>query len=129
MEMKIVFPGGKKADALYKGFTIQTDQSKDNGGEGSAPSPFDLFLASLGTCAGVYVSSFCQKRGISSDNISLLMRTEKDDETHLIKKINIDIKLPNDFPDNYKQAVISTAGLCTVKKQMATPPEFEINTV
>ncbi len=129
MDMKIIFPDGKKVDALYKGFKIQTDQSKENGGKGSAPQPFDLFLASIGTCAGIYVLSFCNKRNISTKNIKLILHTEKNTETKMIDKIMIDIQLPPEFPEKYKQAVISSAELCSVKKHLYTPPEFEIKTI
>ena len=128
MEMKIVSAGGKKVNALYNGFTIETDQSVSNGGEGSAPQPFDLFFASIGTCAGIYVFSFCQERGIAMDNISLILGFSRNLETKMVEKITIEIKLPADFPDKYKKAVIRSADLCAVKKHMADPPEFEIIT-
>ena len=128
MEIKIVSAGGKKVNALLKGFTIMTDQSQKNGGEGSAPEPFDLFLASIGTCAGIYVVSFCQERGIPTDNITLIMRPSRNSETSMVKKIALEIQLPPDFPEKYKKAVIRVADLCTVKKHLLNPPEFEIFT-
>ena len=73
MEMEVVLSGGMKVNAIYKGFTIETDQPEQAGGDGSAPSPFDLFLASIGTCAGFYVLSFCQKQGIPTDEIRLML--------------------------------------------------------
>jgi uncharacterized OsmC-like protein len=126
MEMKISFPGGKKVDADYKGFTIKTDQPIREGGEGSAPEPFSLFIASIGTCTGVYVLSFCQKRNISTDNISLMLKLEKNKDTHMIEKISIEIQVPEDFPENYKKAIVKTANLCTVKKHLDNPPEIDI---
>jgi uncharacterized OsmC-like protein len=126
MEMKISFPGGKKIDADYKGFTIKTDQPIREGGEGSAPEPFSLFIASIGTCTGVYVLSFCQKRNISTDNISLMLKLEKNKDTHMIEKISIEIQVPEDFPENYKKAIVKTANLCTVKKHLDNPPEIDI---
>ena len=129
MEMKISFPGGKKIDADYKGFTIKTDQPIREGGEGSAPEPFSLFIASIGTCTGVYVLSFCQKRNISTDNISLMLKLEKNKETHMIEKISIEIQVPEDFPENYKKAIVKTANLCTVKKHLDNPPEIDISVI
>ena len=126
MEMKISFPGGKKIDADYKGFTIKTDQPIREGGEGTAPEPFSLFIASIGTCTGVYVLSFCQKRNISTDNISLMLKLEKNKDTHMIEKISIEIQVPEDFPENYKKAIVKTANLCTVKKHLDNPPEIDI---
>ena len=126
MEMKISFSGGQKVDAEYKGFTIKTDQPKHEGGNGSAPEPFSLFIASIGTCIGFYVLSFCQKRNIPTDNISLLLKLEKNKETHMIRKITIEIQVPEDFPENYKKAIVKTASLCTVKKNLDNPPEIDI---
>ena len=70
--MQVTFPGNMKVEAYFKGYTITTDQPKDEGGDESAPSPFDLFLASIATCAGYYVLSFCQKRNISADKIKFV---------------------------------------------------------
>ena len=126
MEMKISFPGDKKVDADYKGFTIKTDQPIREGGEETAPEPFSLFIASIGTCTGLYVLSFCQKRNIPTDNITLLLQLEKNKETHMIEKISIKIQVPEDFPERYKKAVLKTANLCTVKKHLEKPPEIEI---
>ena len=126
MEMEISSPGGKKVDADYNGFTIKTDQPIREGGEGTAPEPFSLFIASIGTCTGLYVLSFCQKRNIPTDNITLLLQLEKNKETHMIEKISIKIQVPEDFPESYKKAVLKTANLCTVKKHLEKPPEIGI---
>ena len=128
MEMKIVSLGGKKVNALYKGFTIKTDQSKEYGGDGSAPEPFDMFLASIGTCIGINIIVFCQKRSISTENIKLILRFVRDNKTRMIKKITIEIQLPYEFPEKYKGALIRSADLCSVKKLIFNPPEFEIYT-
>ena len=128
MEMEISFPGGKKVDAQYEGFTIQTDQSIKNNGNGSAPEPFALFLASIGTCAGIYVLSFCQQRKIPTDKIKIIQRIEDSADGKMVGKIIIDIKLPSDFPQKYRKAVISSVQLCAVKKHMENPPTFSIIT-
>jgi len=128
MEMEIVSLGGKKVNALYKGFTIRTDQSKEYGGDGSDPEPFDMFLASIGTCAGINVIAFCQKRSISTENIKLILRFVRDNETRMIKKVTIEIQIPYEFPEKYKGALIRSADLCSVKKHIFNPPEFEIYT-
>jgi len=108
------------------GHIIKTDQPVSNGGQDSAPSPFELFLASIGTCAGIYVKSFCDNRSIPTDNIRIIQSTEYNKESGLPVNIKLDIKLPSDFPDKYKEAVISVAHLCKVKKSMASPPVFEV---
>ncbi|MCK5261814.1 MAG: OsmC family protein [Thermoplasmatales archaeon] len=127
MDMEINFPGGKKVDAVYNGFTIKTDQPKHEGGGGTAPEPFSLFLTSIGTCTGIYVLNFCQKRNISTDGLKMILRIEKNQETHMIDQISMEIQVPKDFPDNYKNAIIKTAGLCTVKKHLEKPPSIDIS--
>jgi ribosomal protein S12 methylthiotransferase accessory factor len=124
--MEVVFPGGKKVNALYQGFIIETDQPEHAGGGGSAPSPFDLFLASIGTCVGYYVLSFCQQRSISTEGLKLDLQTEQNQKTGLVGKINIEIRLPAAFPKKYKEAVKRAAELCAVKKHLQSPPQFEI---
>jgi putative redox protein len=124
--MEIIFEGGKVVTAYAHGHIIKTDQTVEHGGEGSAPSPFDLFLASIGTCAGIYVKSFCDNRKIPTDNIKVIQTTTFDKETTLPVDITIDIKLPPDFPEKYKESVVNVASLCKVKKSIANPPVFQI---
>jgi ribosomal protein S12 methylthiotransferase accessory factor len=124
-EIKVTFPGGLRVDAEYKGRIIQTDQPVYQGGEGAAPAPFDLFLASIATCAGFYVIAFCQKRGISTENASLVMKTEKNPESKRIEKISIEIQLPPEFPEEYKSAVIKAVDTCVVRLHIQNPPQFE----
>jgi len=124
--MIVTFPGNKKVDSTYKGFTVHTDQPISEGGENTAPEPFDLFLASIGTCAGIYVSSFCRERQIDFADLRLILSFFPNATTGMIEQINIQIKLPSGFPDKYKAAVIRTAGMCFVKKQLLTPPQFNI---
>ena len=128
MNMDIRFFGGKKVNAKYKNFTIKTDQPICDGGEGAAPEPFSLFIASIGTCTGFYVLSFCQKRNIPTDDIKLILKAVKSKETYLTSKIAIEIQLPKGFPDQYKKAVIRAAEQCTVKKHLDNPPKIEIFT-
>ena len=75
MEMTITFPGGARVDAQLGTFTIRTDQPAHAGGNDSAPAPFSLFLASIGTCAGIYVLGFCKQRGLPVDGIQIVQRT------------------------------------------------------
>ena len=128
MDMKITFPGGKKVYAEYNGFTHKTDQPPADGGENSAPSPFDLFLASLGACTGFYVLSFCQQRGIDTAGIELRQSMDWDARSHLIGQVNIEIVLPAGFPEKYRAAVVQAAQLCTVKKHLENPPKFNLFT-
>ena len=128
MEMKIIFPGGKKVNAEYNGFTHKTDQPVAAGGENSAPSPFEFFLASLGTCAGFYILSFCQQRGIDEGGIEIRQSMERDSQTHLITMVSMEIILPVTFPEKYRAAVVQAAQACTVKKHLEHPPKFNLFT-
>lgn len=128
MNIEIGFPGGKRVDAVFNGFVIHTDQPARAGGEGSAPTPFNLFLASIGTCAGIYVLGFCQQRGIPAEDIRIRQSMEVNPMTRMIERINLDIDLPEGFPERYAPALIRSAQLCAVKKHLEQPPEFRIQT-
>jgi len=106
MDMEVYFPGGKRVYADYKGFTIETDQPARGGGEDSAPAPFDLFMASIGTCAGIYALGFMQQRGISAEGSKLIMRPQADPTTGMIAKVDLELHLPEGFPEKYRDAVI-----------------------
>ncbi len=127
--MRIVFAGNKKINAEFNGFTVHTDQPIQGGGDGAAPAPFDLFLASLGTCAGIYVKGFCDSRGIPADGIEIEQQLEYDRVNQKIGKIKLDIKVPPTFPEKYHAAVVAAANHCAVKKTIQDPPEFEVKTV
>ncbi|MFH1760195.1 MAG: OsmC family protein [bacterium] len=128
-QMKISFPGGAGVDAEFKGFTIRTDRAIKQGGLGEQPTPFDLFLFSLGTCAGYYVLQFLETRNISKDGCYLTMDADWDQERKRLNSVKILIKLPENFPEKYRKAVIAAAETCTVKRTMLDPPEFLIETV
>lgn len=126
--MEITFEGDKVVTAHYHGHAIRTDQPLDNGGGNIAPSPFDLYMASIGTCAGIYVKSFCDKRGIPTDNIRIIQNMKWDEKTDLPTEITVEIKLPSDFPEKYRESVVCAAELCKVKKSIANPPVFKVIT-
>jgi putative redox protein len=129
MDMKIRFPGGKKVDAEFDGLTVHTDQPVEDGGTGSAASPFDVFLASIGTCTGYYVLSFCQKNNIPTQDITLHAHFDWNEHLHLVETITIDISVPKEFPEKYKNAVIKAADACTVKRHLAKPPTIKLTLV
>lgn len=129
MEITVTFTGNKKTSAQVGQHTVLTDQSVTSGGDGSSPAPFSLFLASLASCAGIYVVYFCEKRDIPLDTIKVIQRDERDPATHKVTKITLEIVLPADFPEKYKKALLHTVDLCAVKKTMLDPPEFEVTTV
>ena len=125
MDIKITFPGNAKIDAEIEGFKIQTDQAEESGGDGSAPEPFMFFLASLGTCAGIYVKRFCDRRNIPADDYYLTQRSTFNQEKGIIDTFYIDIHVDETFPEKYDKAIIKTASLCAVKKHLSS----EINTI
>jgi len=128
MEMKITFPGNLKVDAAYKGFTVETDQPMSGGGDGSAPAPFDLFLASLGTCAGIFMLAFMKQRGIDPAGSGIAMTTETDPQKGMIGRIAFDLRLPEGFPEKYEQAIVRAVDQCTVKRHIQDPPDFVVTT-
>ena len=126
--MEVTLDGGKVVTAHINGKTIKTDQSVRNGGGGTAPEPFELFLASIGTCAGIYVKSFCDQRGIPEEGIKIIQSVEFDPEKRVPSVIKLDIQLPSGFPEKYRSAVINAAELCLVKKTINNAPEFQVIT-
>lgn len=126
--MKITFPGGVAVNAEFDGFTVQSDQPERAGGQGAAPSPFDLFMASLGTCAGFFALRFCQQRELPTEGLSLSLDVERDPEKKLPSKVRIVINLPKDFPEKYCKAIIRATDQCAVKRSIMDPPEFEVVT-
>ncbi|MFH1403371.1 MAG: OsmC family protein [Candidatus Altiarchaeota archaeon] len=127
--MKVSFPGGMQVNVSVGKHNVLTDQLEANGGEDSAPAPFTLFLSSIAACAGYYVLSFCSRRGISSEGISLSLDTEYDKENRRISRILVGVSLPEDFPPEYRNAVLKSVESCTVKKCIQDPPEFRIYSI
>ncbi len=128
MEMIIDFPGGARVDAHFGPYTVNTDQPPAGGGEGSAPTPFAVFLASMGTCAGIYVLGFCRQRGLSTDGIRIVQRMHSNPFSGMVSQVDLEIQVPPSFPEKYRPSLIKSAELCAVKKHFETPPIFEITT-
>jgi putative redox protein len=128
MEMLIDFPGGARVDAHFGEYTVKTDQPPVGGGEGSAPAPFAIFLASLGTCAGIYVLGFCKQRGLPTDGVRIIQRIRNDPSTGMVGKIELEIQTPPGFPEKYLPALVRSAEQCAVKKHIEHPPVFDIFT-
>ena len=124
MEMIIDFPGGSRVDAHFDNFTIPTDQPP----LASAPTPFDTFLSSIGTCAGIYVLGFCKQRNLPTEGIRIVQRMHSSPTTHMVEKIDLEIQVPAEFPEKYRASLINSAELCKVKKQLEHPPKFEVTT-
>lgn len=126
MAIAVTFPGGKRVAAQVGRHVIETDQPHELGGEDSAPAPYDLFLASVATCAGIYVLGFLQARGLPTDGLALTQHVELDPDTHLARAMRVELTLPPGFPEKYRAAVVRAAENCKVKKTMALMPSIEV---
>jgi putative redox protein len=124
MEMIIDFPGGSRVDAHFRNFTVATDQPP----VASAPSPFEVFLSSIGTCAGIYVLGFCMQRNLPTAGIRILERIHHDPQTGMLEQVGLEIQVPEGFPEKYHAALIRSAEQCAVKKTIEKPPRFDITT-
>jgi putative redox protein len=128
MELIIDFPGGAQVDAHFGPYTVHTDQPPSGGGEGSAPTPFAMFLSSIGTCAGIYVLGFCKQRGLPTEGIRIIQRVNNNPATGMVEKIDLEIQVPPSFPEKYYSSLVRSAELCAVKKHLEHPPSFEVYT-
>jgi ribosomal protein S12 methylthiotransferase accessory factor len=126
-EIVVTLPGGKRVDAQVGNHLVRTDQPVQAGGEDSAPTPFSLFLASIGTCAGIFVAGFCQKRGISTEGIRIVERLHYGEDGALAG-VELDIEVPPAFPERYREALVRVADQCSVKKAIQTQPWFQVRT-
>ncbi|WP_449246928.1 OsmC family protein [Desulfarculus baarsii] len=123
--MEIALTGGKKIEVRWDDFVVEADQSKAAGGEGDAPEPFMLFLASLGACSGMYALSFCQARDIPTAGLKLRQKLVSDAEGKRLEQVRIEIVLPPEFPAKYEKAIVRVADQCAVKKAIQNPPLIE----
>jgi putative redox protein len=128
MEMVIDFPGGARVDAHFGPYTVKTDQPPAGGGTGSAPTPFAVFLSSIGTCAGIYVLGFCQQRGLPTDGIRIIQRVHSNPSNGMVSNVDLEIQVPPSFPEKYLPSLVRSAELCAVKKHLESPPKFDIFT-
>lgn len=125
--IEISFPGGAKVDAKVREFVVRTDQPSAAGGDNSAPTPFELFLASLGTCAGIYAVGFCEQRDITTEGLALKMETFRDPDTGLVGNVTMSLTVPKGFPQKYEGAIVKSMELCAVKKHLMHPPKFKFD--
>ncbi len=128
-EIVVTLSGGRRVDAQVGKHVLRTDQPLEDGGEDSSASPFQLFLASIGTCAGVFVQGFCAKRGISPEGIRILERPHLHPETGALTAVDLEIQVPSSFPEKYRDALVRVAGKCSVKQAIQAQPTFEVKTV
>ena len=124
-EFNVSFPGGKRVNAEFDGFTVETDQSLRGGGQASAPTPFDYFFVSMVTCVGISVLEYCSDNGISSEGLGTRLTTSPDRERRLYSPIRIEVTLPPGFPDAHRDGILAEANSCTVKRHIVDTPELE----
>jgi len=129
MEIKVNFLENLRLEAKFDDFTVVTDQPIRYKGDGSAPSPFDYFLASSALCAAYFVRVYCLARNIPTDNIRLSQNNIVDPENRYNQIFKIQVELPEDLPEKDRQGILRSIDRCTVKKVVQTGPIFEIETV
>ncbi|MBU1003439.1 MAG: OsmC family protein [Proteobacteria bacterium] len=121
----VSFAGGVAIEAHIGKHTVRTDQSTDEGGQDSGPSPFGLLMASVATCAGVYAVRFCENRDIAIQGMKLRALCEFTDKPFHMDRMTLELTLPDGFPEKYKGAILRAMDLCAVKKNIIDPPEFD----
>ncbi|MGM0569834.1 OsmC domain/YcaO domain-containing protein [Marinobacter sp.] len=129
MEINVNFLDNLRLEAKFDDFTVLTDQPIRYKGDGSAPSPFDYFLASSALCAAYFVRVYCLARDIPTDNIRLSQNNIVDPENRYNQIFKIQVELPEDLPEKHRQGILRSIDRCTVKKVVQTGPTFEIETV
>lgn len=125
MTITISFPGGAAVDATIDGHTVRTDQPAPAGGD-TGPSPFDLFLASIGTCMGFYALRFCQERGLPTEGLGLTLEPERTEDRKRVATLRIALRLPHGFPEKYDQPIRRAVDHCAVKQALLEPPVFDL---
>lgn len=129
MEIKVNFLDNLRLEAKFDDFTVVADQPIRYKGDGSAPGPFDYFLASSALCAAYFVKLYCQTRGIPTENIRLSQNNIVDPENRYKQIFKIQVELPADISDKDRQGILRSIDRCTVKKVVQTGPEFVIEQV
>lgn len=127
-EINVTFPGGKQTQTEINGHHVLSDQPESSGGHNEAPSPFDLFLVSIASCAGYYAMEFCKGRSIPVDDLKVSCSTQYDPERRLIRKIDIRVQTPPEFPPKYAAAILKAVDQCAVKRHLVDPPEIAVRT-
>lgn len=129
MEIKVNFLDNLRLEAKFDDFTVITDQPIRYKGDGSAPSPFDYFLASSAMCAAYFVKVYCVARDIPTENIRLSQNNIVDPENRYNQIFKIQVELPEDISEKDRQGILRSIDRCTVKKVVQTGPEFQIEVV
>jgi len=123
---KVTFPGNKKIDVAFNNFIIKTDQAKESGGDESAPEPFDVFITSIGACAGIYAKSFCDVRKLSTNGMYILIDVFFTEGQKLMDLVTITLHVNQGFPEKYIKPIIKSMNGCAVKNQLH--PDIKVDT-
>jgi ribosomal protein S12 methylthiotransferase accessory factor len=124
--IKISFPGKKRVDATIGEFTVQTDQLTRNGGDGSAPQPFDLFFVALATCAGISALDYAQERSLPTDGLDVTLVATRHVSEPRYDRVCINVTMPDGFPEEHVAALLEDVSNCSVKRHVLQPPSFEV---
>jgi ribosomal protein S12 methylthiotransferase accessory factor len=127
MEININILDGAKLEAKVGPYVVTSDQAKEDGGQGTAPNPFEYFAASVGLCAAHYANEFCKQRNISTEGMKITEKISKNAEGKLV--FTLELKLPSDFPKKYEDVIKVSIGNCAVKKAIVSQPVFELKMV
>ena len=126
--IEVRFPGGRKVEAAFDGYRVVTDQPASSGGDGVAPSPFDLFLASVATCAGFYALRFCQERNLDTDGLKVSMETERDASRKKIVELKIAIDLPGEISGTIPRCASPLRRPMPLSSILQEPPAIQLTT-
>lgn len=127
--IRVSFPGGARVDATIGNFAVQTDQPLEYGGEAGAPAPFDLFLVSIATCAGIFAVKFCEARKLSTEGMDLTMHWQGHKSDPSLASVVLRLRLPDGFPEKYRDGIVKAMDLCAVKRTIQIPPQFSTELV
>ncbi|MEO8504163.1 MAG: OsmC family protein [Acidobacteriota bacterium] len=129
LRIRVSFPGNLRVAAQFGSHRVETDQGLEAGGENAAPTPFELFLVSLATCAGYFALEFCRSRELSTEGLELALETNLDAAGRRVERVRIVLALPADFPEKYRAALARSVDLCTVKRHLLDPPAVDLQFV
>ncbi len=127
--LSVQFTGNKTIETHAGGHTIKTDMPASRGGDGSAPTPTNLFMTSLASCTAYYALEFCNMRKIDTTGMKFEMHCDWDEKAQRYTRFAMELSLPEGFPEKYKKAIVRTMDSCFIKKHFLNPPEFVLTAV
>lgn len=127
MKVDVVFPDEQTIKARCKELVFEIGLPPDMGGDPDAYGPFDLLLSGLALCTGHQVRAFLQERGLPIDQAGLVVSAERSPDSHLLEKISFELRVPEELPEKYDDAVMRAAEKCAVKQQLGCRPECQVS--